>query len=154
MGTFLEDLANEILNGPLAVELAPFVSEGNDGAIAAALNRKDITAMGVIQTKEIQRYLFLKGFLLSIEAKTNPTRITVTRLLELFPYFTLSRSEDLAQFISLADALIADGDLGFTETNKNELLAMAEVKISRAEQLGITVTVQDVAQALRPEGEN
>jgi len=142
-------LSQELASGPLAAELAPFIADGNDGAIVNILTRKDITVYGVIRTTDIQRYLFLKGFLLKIEAKTNDTFKQVSRALELFPFFTLSQAEDLAAFTGLADALIADPELGFTEQNKTDLLAMAETNISRAEQLGITVTIQDVAQATR-----
>lgn len=142
-------LSEEIISGPLAVELAPFVAEGNDGAIVAILTRKDVPAVGVIQTADIRRYLFLNGLLLKIEEKSTEARKQTARALELFPFFTLSSALDLMAFTGLADALIADTDLGFTETHKAELLAIAGTLVSRADILGITVTIQDVAQATR-----
>jgi hypothetical protein len=142
-------LIDELLNGPLKDELAPFIASGNDGAVVEILNRKDITAYGVLQTKDIQRYLFLSGLLMDLETKSTDARKLACRALELFPFFTLSSAPDLAAFTGIADALIADTELGFTETHKTELLALAEVKVSRSEQLGVVITIQDVAQATR-----
>ena len=52
-------LLDELTTGPLAAELAPLIAAGDDGAIYAALHRKDIVADGSVTAHDIQQYLMI-----------------------------------------------------------------------------------------------
>jgi len=139
----------ELTEGPLAAEIAQYIAAKNYAAISEVLNRKDITAHGGITASTIRQFLMLNDFLLLIEQSTNETCKMVTRSLDLFPNFDLSEPVIYDKFVVILDALVADVSvIGFTELHKATLINAADKKISRAEQLGITVDSDVVAQAL------
>lgn len=143
-------LHDELTTGPLAAELAPLIADGNDGAILAVLNRKDIPAKGKISAHDIQQYLMLHDLLLTIESSQTLSCIATKRALEIFPTFDLSNPAVLVKFDQILTGLEQDTLLpDFTAQHKADLLAMGDVLISRAEQLDITPTITDIAQALR-----
>lgn len=143
-------LHDELTTGPLAAELAPLIADGNDGAILAVLNRKDIPAKGKVSAHDIQQYLMLHDLLLTIESSQTLSCIATKRALEIFPTFDLSNPTILAKFDQILTGLEQDTLLpDFTGQHKADLLAMGDVLISRAEQLDITPTITDIAQALR-----
>ncbi len=143
-------LHDELTTGPLAVELAPLIQAGNDSAILAVLNRKDIPAKGKISAHDIQQYLMLYDLLLAIESSPAQSCQAAKRALEIFPSFDLANQLILTKFTAILtgleqEVLIPD----FTAQHKVDLLALGDVVISRIEQVGINPTVQDIAQALR-----
>lgn len=143
-------LHDELTIGPLAAELAPLIADGNDGAILAVLNRKDIPAKGKVSAHDIQQYLFVAKVLLTIESTNTPSCAAAKRALELFPIFDLSYPEILESFIEVLTGLENDHLVpAFTAEHKAHLLSLGDVLISRAEQLGITPTIEQIAQALR-----
>lgn len=143
-------LHDELTIGPLAAELAPLVADGNDGAILEVLNRKDIPAKGKVSAHDIQQYLMLHDLLLTIESSQTLSCIATKRALEIFPRFDLSNPIILAKFDQILTGLEQDTLFpDFTTQHKADLLAMGDVLISRAEQLDITPTITDIAQALR-----
>lgn len=145
------NLLEELTTGPLAVELAPLITAGNDGAILAVLNRQDISAKGKVSAHDIREYLMVEN-LLWMAIKDSPTlacKATIEAL-AMFETFDLNNSKRLAMFTQVLEGLVQDNLVpDFTEQNKVDLLAMGDVLISRAEQLGISPTITDIAQTLR-----
>lgn len=139
-----------LTEGPLAIEIAPFIASGNDAAICEALNRKDIIVHGSITASTIRQYLMLNNFLLLIESGTTEACRMVARALELFPNFDLSQPIIFNKFSLILDALVDDASVvDFDELNKAALISLANKKISRAEQLGVVVDSDSIAQVLR-----
>ena len=131
-------------------ELQPFIVEGNDGAILEVLNRKDIPTKGKVSAHDIQQYLMLHDLLLSIESSPAISCQATKRALDIFPSFDLSNPLILVKFDAILtgleqEVLIPD----FTAQHKADLLALGDTLISRAEQIGINPTIEDIAQALR-----
>lgn len=138
-------LYDELTSGLLAQELAPLVVAGNDGAILDVLNRKDIQAKGKISAHDIQQYLMLKGLLLTIEAGQSDSCKAAKRCLELFKTIDLGNAEILATFSTVLTGLEMDNLVpAFTAQHKADLLAMGDVLISRAEQVGINPTLEQI----------
>jgi len=144
-------LADELTSGPLAVELAPHISAGADGVVAAILNRKDIPAKGKVLSHDIRQYLMLVDLLIAIESSSQPSCVAAKRALEVFPIFDLSNPMILGKFTQVLDGLVAEDLIpDFTETHKLTILSLADVLISRAEQVGLGhIDHMAVAKALR-----
>jgi hypothetical protein len=143
-------LFDELTAGPLAAEIAGFIESGADGAIAAALNRRDITVKGRLSSHDIKQYLSLVGLRLPIRDSSATSCRETSLALDDFESFDLSNPMILAKFTAILDGLVAETLIpDFTETHKATLLAMANNQISRSEQLGITIDIQQIAQALR-----
>jgi hypothetical protein len=143
-------LTEELTTGPLAAELAPLIAEGNDGAVLSVLNRKDISRLGRITAHDIKQYFSLIDLRIPIKDSPAASCRAVSLALEDFPTFDLTIPEVQAKFIAMLDALVAEELIpDFTEVHKATLLYLATETISRAEQLGINPSVQDIAQALR-----
>ena len=143
-------LSDELTTGPLAAEIAPLITAGDDGAILAVLNRKDISRLGRITAHDIKQYFSLIDLRIPIKDSTAASCRAVTLALEDFPVFDLTIPAILVKFEAMLDALVAEDLIpDFTETHKQTILYLATETISRAEQLGIHPTTQDIAQALR-----
>ncbi len=144
-------LAEELNSGPLAAELAPHITAGADGVVAAILNRADIPAKGSVSSHDIRQYLMLVDLLISIEASPQPACVAAKRALEVFPIFDLSNPMILAKFTQVLDGLVAETLIpDFTEVHKFTILSLADTLISRAEQAGlVNITIEQIAQATR-----
>lgn len=143
-------LIQELTSGPLATELAPYIQTGNDGAILEVLNRKDIPAKGSVATSDIKAFLFAAGFWNTIKHSASLACEEAIDALTLFQTFELSKPVYLTRLTQVLDALVVEPLVpDFTESHKNMILAMGDILVSRAEQLGISPTIQDIAQALR-----
>ena len=142
-------LSNELTSGPLAAELAPLIAAGNDGAIVEVLNRKDIPAKGRLPVRNIYRYLTLVGLRVMIaEGQSDACKVARYALEDLQPEIDLSNPVYLDKFTEILDALIADtATPDFTAGDKAALLGMGNVLISRAEQLGVAPSENDIAVA-------
>ena len=145
----MSTLRDELLNGTLKTEIGIYVVKGNDGDIYNIINRKDITVKGILTSVAIRRYLLLNNLLLKVESGISDACKLMSRMLDVFVDFNLSNSDELTQFTSVLDELVMDKELGFIEKNKEDILLLGNIKISRAEQLGISVNITDIAQALR-----
>lgn len=144
------NLHDELTTGPLASELATLISAGDDSAILAVLSRKDIPAKRPVTAHDIRQYLMLADLLLPIEASNAATCVATKRALEVFESFDLRNPVILAKFTQILDGLVAETLIpDFTEQHKADILSLGDTMISRVGQLGITVTIQDIAQALR-----
>jgi hypothetical protein len=144
-------LIEELTNGPLAAELAPHITAGADGVVAAILNRKDIPAKGKVASHDIRQYLMLVDLLIAIEASPQPACVAAKRALEVFPVFDLSNPMILGKFTQVLDGLVAEDLIpDFTEVHKLTILSLADTFISRAEQAGLGhIDHMAVAKALR-----
>ncbi len=143
-------LSNELVNGPLATEIAPFIASGNDGVIADILNRKDIVVSGVVSSHDIRMYLMLHDLLIPIESSQSVACQAAKRALEVFPTFDLSNATIFEKFNQILNGLRLDELLlpRFTLAHGAELIALADKKISRAEQLGMTITDLDIRREI------
>lgn len=143
-------LSDELTIGSLSAELAPLIAAGEDRAILAVLNRKDISRLGKITAHDIKQYFSLIDLRIPIKDSTAASCRAVTLALEDFPVFDLTIPDVLAKFEAMLDALVAEELIpDFTETHKQTILYLATETISRVEELGINPTTQDIAQALR-----
>lgn len=147
----MPSLADELNQGPLSAELAPLIAAGNDGAIYEALHRKDIPAKGKLAVRSIYRYLTIIRLRVKIaESSSEACKEARYALEDLEPEIDLSNPLYLTRFSEILDGLIADQSIpAFTETHKQQLLAMGDVMVSRVDQLGYSISIQDIAQALR-----
>lgn len=143
-------LYDELTAGSLAVEIAPFVLSGNDGAIHEIMHRADIATKGTLSSHNIKQYLSLTGLRLPIKYSSADSCREASQALEDFESFNLANPMILAKFTAILDGLVAEPLIPeFTETNKLTLLSMADVLVSRADQLDYPVTVELIAQTLR-----
>ncbi len=144
-------LLEELTTGPLAVELAPHITAGADGVVAAILNRKDIAAKGTVASHDIRQYLMLVDLLIAIEQSAALSCVAAKRALEVFPVFDLSNPMILGKFTQVLDGLVAEDLIpDFTETHKLTILSLGDTLIIRAEQAGLgNVTIEQIAQATR-----
>ena len=145
-------LLNELTQGPLADEIAPFITTGDHGIINDILHRRDIPAKCALPTTEIKKYLSLVDLRLPIKQSESWPCKLATQALEDFNQFDLFDAMILAKFTSILDGLIADETLSprFTNTDKAMLLAMADTLISRADQIpDLAINIITIADALK-----
>lgn len=143
-------LYDELTTGPLAAEIAPHITSGNDGEILAILNRKDIPSAGKISSHDIKQYFSLIGVRIPIMETTTLSCKEVTIALEDFPEFDLTIPAVYAKFVATLDGLVAETLIpDFTEEHKQTILYLASSTISRVDQLSFPVTIELIAQALR-----
>jgi len=138
-------LSDELTNDPNSVGYSAMTDE----QVANSLNAKVIASKRPIPVHDIQQYLMLVDLLLPIEAGSSDACQVATRALALFDQFDISNPMIEAKLTNILDGLVADTLIpGFTATNKAAVLAMGDTTISRADELGITVTT-GLAQAER-----
>lgn len=146
------DLKGEILTGPLAAELAQPWADGNDSTVAAVLNRADRT--GYVPGRYILACLLqdASGFGPSLiwawkhgvmPDGTNPPTASKVLLAQLF---TAAELSSYAFKTPPADLSAGCDAMGAPAALKAALLA-GEVKVSRAQELGWSVTPDDVGKA-------
>lgn len=144
-------LSDEIATGPLAAELAGFVTSGLDGMVAEVLNRKDIPVNGTLSWSDFSAWAAATGVRADIDdwkiSANRSVRAIALTLLDGLQRGEGSIDFSLQSIQGMLNALVAFNLL--STDDKTSLLAAGSKLISRAEQLGITVTIQDVAQALR-----
>lgn len=142
-------LHDEMVTGVLSVEIAPLVTAGDVEGILAALTRKDISVYGKVSSHDIKQYFSLIGLRLPIINSTSPTCKEVTQALIDFDTFDLSIPMILVKFTAILDGLVADTIIPtFTETDKATILGMANVVISRIDQLGIKISEYDIKKEI------
>jgi len=143
-------LADELTTGPLAAEIAPFITSGDDGAIAAILNRKDIPALGVVLSHDINAFLFAYGFWNGIKHGTSVACEDTVDALSIFNAFDLGNPVYLNRLTVILDGLVTEQIIpDFTDAHKTAILAMGDKLISRAEQMGLDCSIPAIAKALR-----
>lgn len=149
------DWKTEIETGPLAADLAPHVAAGDDGAVVALLNAKTIDAVRSVSRPVFVRWAAKAGMRAVIQdvasVVDDPLRSSALALLDIIQGGGDSGLDFTnADNLEMLDVWVAFGKL--TQQNKDGLLALATVKISRSEQVaGRDATIYDVANALRNE---
>lgn len=143
-------LYDELTSGPLAEELAPFIAEGNDGAVLAVLNRKDIPGKKSITSHDIKAFFSVSGFYIPILDSTSLSCREAILNLNLFESFDMRNPAYLAKLTSILQGLVDETMIpDFQQEHMDYVLSLGDTLISRAEQLGINPTTQDIATALR-----
>ena len=145
-------LLEEINTGPLAEELAPLVTANDYRGIANALNRKDIVTAGSITVNKFAIWCAETGMRSAIADQaanaSSPLRSIALTLLDLLQGNLTPASLDLsiAQNVEMLHAWVLAGLL--TTEQEQELITLSQTLISRAEQIGLTVDANLVAEAL------
>lgn len=146
------ELKTEIQTGPMAAELAPFVASGNDSAIADALNAKRGSTM------LRSRLMSARGVLgdypdgpaagAAVLDKLEAASASIPAVKWVMS-FLKAEGIDIGSPATqgMLDQLAAGGVLTTDEATK--LKALGLMPASRAEILGATITITDVARALR-----
>lgn len=147
------ELKTEITTGPLAAELAPFVAAGNDGQVAAILND---TTRGATMLKltMISARGVLSGYAggpvaaAAVLDKLESAAATVPAIKWVMT-FLKSDGIDIGHPATqgMLDQLATGGVL--TATEAAHLKALGVFPASRAEVLGTTIDITDVARSLR-----
>ena len=146
-------LIDELNTGPLANEIAPYITAGHDGAIVEIMNRRDISAYGWITSADLNTWFALHNAEY-INVKTlamdqqSPFYAAANALLNCLSGAIGENALNLAapEIMALVNNWPFVDQTG---TAKAALLSKGQKLISRAEQLGISVDTQAVAQALR-----
>lgn len=135
----------EIQTGPHAATLAPFVTAGNDVAIAYFLNDPNGAGKGLVTLTGLDNQGLLRTFLpvaIALAAKTTAIQAKWDRLLDMVKYMEAVPPADIDALLALA---VAEGFL--TQAKVDSLKTRMG---SRAEVLwGKLVSVPDVANSLR-----
>jgi hypothetical protein len=122
----------------------------DDAEIVDFFNVKSVPAKGSIETKLIKQYLILRDLRVAIKNGTSVACQQVNLALNDFDTFDCSNPMILAKLEQVLDDLIADTLVpAFVQADKDYILSLADTQISLAESLGLTVTFETVAHALR-----
>lgn len=144
-------LLDELNTGPLAAEIAPHITSGNDVAIADILNRRDISVYSKVSVGVLADWLAVTGLRTAVEdhaANTSsPLRANALSILDLLRGshdYMLDFGEAPKQ--ALLQAWVTNGSI--IDSQRISILDKSKTLLSRAEQAGITATAQAVAAAL------
>ena len=145
-------LLEEITAGPLAAELAPFVSIHDYRAIANRLNQADIPTPGSIMVNKFAIWCAETGMRAAIADQAaqelSPLRSIALTLLDLLQGNLTPPSLDLSitQNTEMLHAWVLAGIL--TVEQEQQLIDLSQTYISRANQIGLVVDANSVAEAL------
>jgi hypothetical protein len=145
-------LLDELTTGPLAAELEPFIADGDDGAIYAAMHRRDIAVNGAVAVNDFAIWAASTGLRAAIQDHADnaesPLRSIALTLLDLLQG-NLAPALDFgnAANVAMLNAWVAAGAL--TTPQRDTLLTLSQKLISRAEQIDTPVTFETIAHALR-----
>jgi hypothetical protein len=143
-------LQDELLTGSLSAEIAPHLASADDVAISAILNRKDIPVYSTVTWAQFSEWAAQTGVRADIEDwKTHASR--GVRALAWTLSDGLIRGAGSIDFGSQAQVALLNGLVGaglLSATDKDTLLVLATVYISKAEQLGISATGLDIRRAI------
>lgn len=145
-------LLEEIQSGLLATELEPLVTANDYRGIANALNRKDILTAGSIMVNKFAIWCAETGMRAAINDQASnpasPLRSIALTLLDLLQGNLTPASLDLSiqQNVEMLHAWVLAGLL--TTKQEQELITLSQTYISRAEQVGLIVDANLVAEEL------
>lgn len=153
------DWKTEIQTGPLAIALAPFVEAGDDATVVAMLNDKTIDTLRSVSRMQFIQWAAKTGMRATIQDVSvlpandpaAPLRSVALALLDVVK----GGGADGINFANPDNVTALNAWVTFEKLSvphRDALLALATVKISRAEaSMGRDATVFDVANALRNE---
>ena len=148
----LAELQTELTTGPLAETLAPFITDGADGAIAGILNSTYTTKVGAISRSlfaiwvaETGMRAVIRDHALNVNSPLRSIALSIEDFLggaaETLDFSKSQNQAMLAAWVSAG---------GCTQAQADDLLSRSAVGISRARFLwNEDVTIQQIAQALR-----
>lgn len=148
-------LLEEITTGPLSAEIAPFLQVGDGASIAyivEILNRKDINAYGKITNTAFAIWAAETGQRAVFEDESknpiSPFRSIALTLLDLQRGGLDVKHLDIgsAKNIAMINAWKQGGKM--TQAQYDSLFALAAINISRAEQLGMSVSENDISRLI------
>ncbi|MCK9621999.1 MAG: hypothetical protein M0R47_15875 [Methylobacter sp.] len=147
------DLTDELIEGPLASEFTVLLAEQSTDlmAIKAIFDRKDIEVFGNLRVHDIKQYISLVGLRLAILESSAISAKEFNLALEDFKDsgFDLFNELIYGRVVQVLDALVAETLIpDFTETHKLTILSLGKNLVSRAEQLSIVVSLQDLATSI------
>ena len=150
----MSTLLNELLTGPLSNELAIPIAARNDVLICELLNKKNIPVYGTVSANDFAIWAASTGLRATIqdhaENPASPLRSIALTLLDLLQG-NLDRALDFgnAANVAMLEAWVSAGAI--TATHRDELLALSQKLISRADQIG-GVSVSQISDALNTGG--
>ncbi|MDD5150668.1 MAG: hypothetical protein PHC28_09315 [Flavobacterium sp.] len=147
-----QELYTELVSGPLANEIAPHIISGNDAIIEAIINRKDISIHGSIPMNIFMVWLGSTNLRAVVEDHcTNLTSPLRSIALIIKDYLQGNNTAPLNMGLSdtqnMMYAWVQAGAI--TSLQYVALFNLSLKNISRAEQLGYSITISDIATALR-----
>ena len=143
-------LRDEIASGPLAAELADALAVGDDASIVTVLNEPRYDVYGRVARAEFAMWCGASGLRAVIEdhaaMQASPLRSIALTILD-FLRGGVAESIDfgLADNEQMLGAWVTAG--GITQPQADALLGMSLHRISRAEQIGLIVTLETVARS-------
>ena len=145
-------LKDELTTGPLAAEIAPFLKTGAVDDINAILNRRDISVTGSISVNAFAMWAASTGMRAIIQEQadltSSPLRSIALTLLDLLHGNLNPQSLDLSNAVNL-DMLATWVKAGFiTAQQEADLITLSQKKISRAEQLVMSINQTDIKSAI------
>jgi hypothetical protein len=144
-------LQTELTEGPLVAELAPLIAEADDVGILAVLNRVDIVVPGNLRVHDVKQYLSLISLRLPILDSSVQSFREFNLALEDFDVggFDLFTPMILGKITQVLDDMVSDGSIKeFTKEIKLTLLSLGNKTISRAEQIGLSISEIDIRMEL------
>ena len=148
----MSTLRDELINGPLAAQIAPLLVSADDVSIAAILNNKNIPVVGTINVNEFAIWAAATGMRAAIQAQADnalsPLRSIALTLLDLLQgnLHPESLNLGLPGNVAMLNAWVNAGLL--SQENHDNLIALATNQISRAQQLGISITDVDIRREI------
>lgn len=141
-------LKDEILAGQLAAELADAWASGADATIVAILNEPRYDVHGKVSRDDFMVWCGSTGLRAVVEDHAT-TRESPLRAIALTVMDFLRGGADSIDFAKVANQQMLGAWVaanGITKEQADELLAMSLHKISRAEQAGLVVTLDTIAE--------
>lgn len=148
-------LKQELQTDPLSLNYNQYLINGNHVNVASLLNAKNYDYYRILNSKELLLWSAQNGRYVNIEKfsdnalQTNEYRSIAKAALALINRETTELDLNRADVTAMLEALIMLNVL--TISDKIELLSLAKIKISRAEQLfglGTTIHHLDIAGAI------
>lgn len=145
------NLTEELATGPLATEIIPYIASNNFEAILNCFNRKDIPVKGKLTVHDVKQYVSLLGLRIVFLESDSLACKEFNLALNDFAMsgFDLFIPPIYDKICAVLDAIVAESTIPqFTEENKWTLLSFGNKLLSRAEQLGLELTIDDITNAL------
>jgi hypothetical protein len=136
-------LSDELTTGPLAAELAPLITAGEDGSILAVLNRKDIPGKVPIISHAIKAFFSAYGFRIPImDSASLACRETTVNLSD-FDSFDMRNPLYEAKLTSILQGLVDEPLIpDFMQEHMDYVLSLGDALKSRVEIIndGLEIT--------------
>lgn len=145
-------LHDELANDPVDLGYAPLLAAGSANQVAALLNEPRYGALGSVPITPLLEWIAAHGVMARLRAAAAGDDAQVASIAEValmlvsnpnIPALDLSRPRVQTMLAALAQAGVVPQDA------HDELLALATVRVSRAQQLGLgAVAADDVSRAV------